>query len=67
VAHTGNPSYLEDRDQDNCSSKPAWENTRETLKKGLVEWFMVYARFSKPSTQKKKKKKKKGLWNGSKW
>jgi hypothetical protein len=27
VVHTCNPSYTACRDQEDCSSKPAWENT----------------------------------------
>jgi hypothetical protein len=46
LAHTCNPNYSEDRDQKDCSSKPARANSSRdsTLKKthhkkGLVEWL----------------------------
>jgi hypothetical protein len=48
VAHTYNPSYSGDRDQENQSSKSAQANTsRDPIlknpftKKGLVEWVKV--------------------------
>jgi hypothetical protein len=47
VAHVCNPSYSGGRDQEDCSSKPAWEIFQETVsrkyltQKGLVEWLKV--------------------------
>jgi hypothetical protein len=48
VAHSGNPNYSGGRDQEDCGSKPAWENSstrpyfEKTLhKKGLVKWLKV--------------------------
>jgi hypothetical protein len=48
VAHACNSSYSGGRDQEDHSSKPAWENSsRDPIlkkthhKKGLVEWFKV--------------------------
>jgi hypothetical protein len=48
VAHSYNPSYLGGRDQEDCSSKPAWVNSTgdPILKKpitevGLVDWLKV--------------------------
>jgi aspartyl aminopeptidase len=64
VAHACNPSYSEGRDQDH-GSKLAQANSLQapisrkliTQKKGLVEWFKVWALSSSPSNQKKKKLK----------
>jgi hypothetical protein len=49
VAHTFNPTYSGDRDQEDCGSKPALANSsmrpclKKTLpKKGLVEWLKLY-------------------------
>jgi hypothetical protein len=60
VAHASNPSYLGGRDQEDCGSKPAQTNSfvrpymKKTYnKKGLVEWLMVKAMNSIPSTTKK--------------
>jgi hypothetical protein len=48
VAHACNPSYSGGRDQEDCGSKPAWENSSKDpiskkpftkKKKGLVEWL----------------------------
>jgi hypothetical protein len=57
VSHTCYPSYSGGRDQEDCSSKPAWANNfmRPYLKKpftkiGLVEWLRVKALSSSPST-----------------
>jgi hypothetical protein len=62
VTHSCNLSYSGARDQEDCGSKPAWENSSQDpiwkkpiTKKGLVEWLKVYA----PSTGKKKTKQKK--------
>jgi hypothetical protein len=56
MAHTCNPSYSGDRDEDH-SSKPAWANSlRDPISKkpltkiGLVEWLKVKALSSNPST-----------------
>jgi hypothetical protein len=61
VAHDCNPSYSGGRDQEDCSSKPAWTNnsTRPYLKKpftkiGLVGRLKVRAMSSSPSTTQKK-------------
>jgi hypothetical protein len=52
MAHTCNPSYSGDRDQEDLSSKPAWANSSQTLsQKGLVEWLEVKALSSSPSTR----------------
>jgi hypothetical protein len=63
--YTCNPSYSGGRDQEDCSSKPAWASSlqdsisKKTLhKKRLVEWLKVQALSSSPSNHKKKKKKK---------
>jgi hypothetical protein len=67
VAHTCNPSYSGDRDQENLGSEPAQANSlRDPISKspshthihkiGLVEWLKVKAMSSSPSTEKKKKK-----------
>jgi hypothetical protein len=62
VAHTYNPGHSEDRDQEDCSSKPKQgNNLRDPISKkpstkiGLVEWLKVKALSSNPSTKKKKK------------
>jgi hypothetical protein len=48
VAHTCNPSYSGDRDQEDYGLKPAWANSsrdpilkKPIKKKGLVEWLKV--------------------------
>jgi hypothetical protein len=49
VAHTCNPSYSGDRDQEDFDSKPAWGNSPKRpylekthpTKKSLVEWLKV--------------------------
>jgi hypothetical protein len=63
VAHTCNPHYLGDRDQEDHGLKSAWANSskRSYLEKpftkiGLVEWLKVKT-LSSSSTAKKKKKK----------
>jgi hypothetical protein len=65
VAHAYNPSYSGGRGQEDCGSKPAWENSsrdpifkKPFTKIGLVEWLKVKALSSSLSTAKKKKKKK---------
>jgi hypothetical protein len=61
MASACNPSYSGGRDQEDCSSKPAWANSSgdpvsKTLRKnGLVEWLQVKAMSSSPSIAKKKK------------
>jgi hypothetical protein len=65
VAHTCNPSYTGDRDQEDDGSKPAQAKqfTRPSLrkkpitKKGLVEWLKVKALCSNPSITEKKERK----------
>jgi hypothetical protein len=59
VTHTCNPSYSDDRDQEDCGSKPARANSsvRPYLKKpftktGLVEWLKVKTLSLSPSTAK---------------
>jgi hypothetical protein len=65
VAHACNPSYSGGRDQEDGSSKPAWENSsldsvskNPSQKIGLVEWLKMKALSSSPVLQKKKKEKK---------
>jgi hypothetical protein len=70
VAHSCNPSYSGDRDQEDGVLKPAHANSsmrpylEKTLhRKGLVVWLKVKVLSSSPSTakiNKPKKKKKKG-------
>jgi hypothetical protein len=64
VAHTCNPSYSGDRDQEDRGLKPTPEKEiarpylEQTLhKKGLVEWLKVKALNSSLSTTKTKNKK----------
>jgi hypothetical protein len=65
-----NPNYSRGRDQEDCSSKPAWANSfwapmkKTHHKKGLVECLKVYALSSNPNTGKKKKKKKREITFG---
>jgi hypothetical protein len=61
MAHACSLIYSGGRDQENCSSKPAWANSSETLslkkpltKKGLVEWLWVEVLGSKPQYHKTK-------------
>jgi hypothetical protein len=68
VAHACNPSYSVGRDQEDCSSKPAWTNSfrdpisKIPITKGLVEKVLS----SSPSTTKKKtKQNKNGQWRGA--
>jgi hypothetical protein len=66
VADACNPNNSGGRDQEDCSSKPAWANSsmrpyqkKNPLKKkgvGLVEWLKVYSLSSSLSTAKKKKR-----------
>jgi hypothetical protein len=62
VAHTCNPSYSEDRNQEDRSLKPAQANSlldpiskKPLIKKGLVEWLMVKAMSSSPGILTPKK------------
>jgi hypothetical protein len=66
VAHAYNPTYSQDRDQEDHGSKPARANSfsRPYLKKpftkiGLVEWLKMKTLRSSPNTKKKENKKKK--------
>jgi hypothetical protein len=59
VAHACNPSYSGGRDQEHLGLKPGWANSSPDpilkmpiTKKGLVEWLMVKALSSNPSTAK---------------
>jgi hypothetical protein len=63
VAHASNPSYSGGRDQEDHGSKSDWANSAQDpiskkpiTKKGPVEWLIVQALSSSPSTAKKKKK-----------
>jgi hypothetical protein len=63
MAHTGNPSYLGSRHQEDRGSKPAQANSFRdpiskkpiTKKKGLVEWLKDVGPEFKPQYWKKKK------------
>jgi hypothetical protein len=58
VAHACNPSYSGARDQEDCSSKPAWANSsylkKPISKIRMVEWLKVKALSSNSKYRKKK-------------
>jgi hypothetical protein len=66
VAHSCNPSFSGDRDQEDHGSKPAQANSsqdpiltkkkKKNHKEGPVKWLKVQALSSNPSTAKEKKK-----------
>jgi hypothetical protein len=67
VAHACNPSYSGDRDQEDCSSKPAWANSfvRFYLKKTLCKkraGGVAQGIGPEFKPQHCKKKKKKNSW-----
>jgi hypothetical protein len=58
VAHTYNPCYLGGRDEEDCSLRPAWENSLwdtilkiPSIKKELAEWLKCYSLSRKPCVQ----------------
>jgi hypothetical protein len=60
VAHACNPSYSGGRDQEDCSSKPAWTTVGKTLsqKNPSQKTAGEVALSSNPSTEKQKERKK---------
>jgi hypothetical protein len=59
VAHACHPSYLGDRDQEDHSSKPAWENSsRKTLHKNRARGGLKMKALSSSPSMKKKIEKR---------